>query len=257
MTEQPATLLDEIDDVIAEGEAEAAELTAPEGIKATAKALLYAGDFGVDIKLVTGTGTEGKITVPDVQKYKKEMDALVEAEAAVPEVVVEEPKEEKPKKKPQKRVAKGKASTKAALVPSLRTGLSEVYHIVRSVHEFGMGWESQIVTKDDADYNIGKMLQEGWVIVRIQALNVDMDGIRMLWVMGKPETPLAENVWPYREIQHFTRPLGGAGDDGRGITGEDANKLVSGYLMDGWDLAMVEALGMGTGVVNVMWVLIR
>lgn len=257
MSEQPATLADELDQVIAEGDA---EMVAPEGVVATPKALLYARDHDVVISDVTGTGAEGKITVPDVQRFKKQVDAQAEADAKAevlePEVAVpEEPEKEKPKKKPRKS-AKA-VSEKVALIPSLRTGLKEVYHIVRSIHEFGMGWEQQTVSGKDADENIGARLEEGWVIVHIQALGVDMDGIRMLWVMGLPDEGYEEKFWPYREIQHVVRPLGNAGDDGRGITGLAANEYISGYLRDGWDLAMVEALGMGTGVINMMWVLVR
>lgn len=255
MSDKPATLNDTLEEVIKEGEA---ELMAPEGIEATPKALLFARDFDVDITLVPGTGQDGKITVPDVQKFKKEMDAKAEAEAAEPEeteVVEVEPKEPEKKKRPKK---SAKAmSDKTALMPSLRTGLKEVYHIVRSVHEYGLGWDNLTVSKEDADINIGKKLEEGWVIVHIQALGVDMDGIRMLWVLGLPEEGYEEKFWPYREIQHITRPLGGAGDDGRGVTGLRANEYISGFLRDGWDLAMVEALGMGTGVINMMWVLVR
>ena len=255
MSDQPATLADELDAVIAEADA---ELQAPEGVSATEKALLYASDFGVDIAEVPGTGQDGKITVPDVQKFKKEMDAKAEAEAAEPEVVVEEaPPEEKPKPKKRPPKSAKAMSDKTALLPSLRTGLKEVYHIVRSIHEYGMGWESQTVTGVDADENIGKMLEDGWVIVHIQSLGIDMDGIRMLWVLGLPDEGYEEKFWPYREIQHLTRPIGSAGDDNRGLTGFQINEFVSGYLRDGWDLAMVEALGMGTGVINMMWVLVR
>jgi hypothetical protein len=259
MSDKPATLADEYDAAIAEGDA---LLEAPEGVEATEKALMYASDFGVDISKVPGTGAEGKVTVPDVQKFKKEMDAKAEAEEAETESDEEgEPlplpakEKPKPKKRPQK---SAKAmSDKTALMPTLRTGLKEVYHVVRSIHEFGMGWENQTVSGRDADENIGKMLGEGWVIVHIQALGVDMDGIRMLWVLGSPDEGYEEKFWPYREIQHLTRPIGNTGDDGRGLTGYAANEFISGYLRDGWDLAMVEALGMGTGVINMMWVLVR
>jgi len=257
MSGQPATLGDVLDEAISEGE----ELEAPKGIEATPKALLYARDFGVEISDVTGTGTEGKVTVPDVQKYKKEMDALAEAEATEkgrePDVAPEEPKEEKPKKKPRK-ARKPLTGEKVNLLPSLRVGLGEVYHIVRSLHEIGsMGWESPIVSADDANINIGKKLNEGWVLIQIQSLGVDMDGIHMLWVLGKPDKGYEDKFWPYREILHITRPMGSAGDDGRGLVGVRANELVTGFLGDGWDLAMVEALGMGTGVVNMIWVLVR
>ena len=78
MSDKPATLGDTLDAVIAEADA---ELQVPEGFNATEKALMYASDFGVNITEVTGTGQDGKVTVPDVQKFKKEMDAKAEAEA--------------------------------------------------------------------------------------------------------------------------------------------------------------------------------
>ena len=257
MSDQPATVAELLDDAIAEGEALETP-TAPEGIEATPKALLYARDFGVEISDVTGTGAEGKVTVPDVQRYKKELDALAEAEATEPEVAPEEPKEEKPKKKPRK-ARKPLTGEQFNLLPSLRTGLGEVWHIVRSIHEVGsMGWDSPIVSAEDANTEIGKKLnEEGWVLVHIQSMGVDMDGIHMLWVLGKPLEGYEDKFWPYREIQHITRPVGSYGDDGRGLVGVKANELVNGYLNDGWDLAMVEALGMGTGVVNMIWVLVR
>ena len=259
MSDKPATLDDVFDEVIAEAEAEAkAEtLEAPKGVKATDKALLYARDFGVDITKVKGTGAEGKVTVPDVQNYHKEMEAAALEAEAEPEKVEAKPVEEK---KPAKKKAKKAASSTAdrvAVMPTLRTGLKEVYHVVRSIHEYGFGWDNAQVTGRDADENIGRMLEEGWIIVHIQALGVDMDGIRMLWVLGLPDEGMEEKFWPYREIVHLTRPIGNAGDDGRGITGLNTNEFISGYLRDGWDLALVHALGMGTGVVNMLWVLVR
>ena len=253
MSDKPATLADELEEIEKAGEA---EIEVPEGVNATEKAVLYATDFGVDISEVTGTGKDGKITVPDVEKFHKEMQAKAEAEAAEPE---EEPEAEEEKPKPKKRPRKTAAEMKdkIALMPTLRTGLKDVYHIVRSIHEFGFGWDQPTVTGKDADENIGKMLDEGWVIVHIQALGVDMDGIRMLWVLGLPDEGYEEKFWPYREIQHVVRPIGNLGADGRGLTDFQANEYISGYLREGWDLAMVTALGMGTGQVNMMWVLVR
>ena len=51
MSDQPATVGELLKDAIAEGE-ELEALTAPEGVEATPKALLYARDFGVDISKV-------------------------------------------------------------------------------------------------------------------------------------------------------------------------------------------------------------
>ncbi|MCK5548037.1 MAG: E3 binding domain-containing protein [Thermoplasmata archaeon] len=263
MSDQPATVGELLKDAIAEGE-ELEALTAPEGVEATPKALLYARDFGVDISTVTGTGTEGKVTVPDVQKVKKEMDALAEAEATTvaADEPADEPKEEKPKKeKPKRKSQKAKRALvgeRVNLLPSLRAGLDEIYHIVRSIHEVGsMGWDGPIVSAIDADNEIGKMLSDGWYLVQLQTLGVDMDGIHMLWVLGKPSEGYEDSFYPYREIHHITRPVGSSGDDGRGLVGVRANELITGYLRDGWDIAMAKGLGMGTGVVNMMWILVR
>ncbi|NIM22474.1 MAG: hypothetical protein GTN64_08700 [Candidatus Latescibacteria bacterium] len=258
-SDAPATIMDTLEEIIAADDAEeAAKAQEAIQINASEKALLYAKDHGVPIEKVTGTGVDGKIIVPDVQKYKKESDAKAKAEAEAKAKEKAEPPakvEEKPKK--PRRKPKTKAVSSFPLLPTLRANLKEIYHIVRSIHEFGMGWENSVVSGAEADENIGKMLEEGWVILHIQTLGVDMDGIRMLWVMGVPDESIEDKVWPYREILHLTRPIGNIGDDGRGITGLQANEFISGYLRDGWDLAMVEALGMGTGIINMMWVLVR
>ena len=225
-------------------------------IDATDAAIAYAKDHGVDLSKVTGTGKEGRITVMDVEKYFKELpEEEAEEEVQTEEKQVEE---EKPAPKSAKLEPKPRAEVKAPPLPSLRSGLKDIYHIVRSIHELGMGWDTPVVTGDEADERLSIMMEEGWQIIHIQSLGVDSDGVRMVWVLGMPdEDAPVEREWPYREILHVVRRVGNMGDDMRGITGLQANEYISSYLQAGWDLALVEALDNVMGAVNMLWVLVR
>lgn len=251
-----ADIVDEADAVIDQAEADiAAEKEAEKGkalVDATDLARQMAKDFKVLLTDVKGTGKDGRVTVPDVDKHVKALEKEAEADKA--ELVVAEPgevveEEEVEKPRPTKKLVA------ALLLPNVIVGLEEVYHIVRTLAEYGQGWQSSIVSVADADEKLSEMLLEGWELIHVQPLGYGQDGIDMMWVMGKFAEGKVER-FPYGEIHHITRRLGGGGI--HGITGTAANALISGYLQSGWDLALVEALDKASGgVVNVMWTLIR
>jgi len=266
MSETPgvlAEIVDEIDDVMEQAEADMAadaeakaDIAAEEGkaeVDATDLARKMAKDYNILLSDVKGTGKDGRVTVPDVDKHRKALEAeaeLVEkapADMVEPEIV--EAEEEKPRPITKKIVA-------GALLPNVIVGLTEIYHIVRSVSKLGgMGWHSSRVSVADVDERLGEMLLEGWELVKSQPLGYGPEGIDMFWVLGK----FAEDKvtrYPYTDIMHMTRRVGGG--DTEAISGTQANALISGYLQTGWDLALVEALDKAAGgVVNVMWILLR
>lgn len=264
MTEQtttPAQLDAEMDQVIADAQiAESAVIEDRSGVDATDIAFQYASDHGIDIREVKGTGKDGRVTVPDVEKFKKALDAKA-AEAPAPEdvqIVEEGEAEPEPKPKPKKKKAKGKGVKVLPTLPNTFVGMTEVYHVVRFINEYGMGdWQSLVVSGPEADENLGYLLEDGFQLIYAQPLGWDESGIGMLWVFGKFAEEEVER-FPYHEILHISQRIGAAGEDGRGITGKSANKMISGYLQAGYDLAMVKALDKGVGgVVNVMWILVR
>lgn len=262
MTEKPTTpaILDaELDQIIAEAEeAESAIIDQPD-VDATDIAFQYASDYGIDIRDVKGTGKDGRITVPDVEKFKKALDAKEEEVVDQP---VEEGKEsdEQPevKSEAKKKAVKGKGTQILPTFPNILVGLTEIYHVVRFINEYGMGdWDQLIVSGPEADDNLGKMLVAGFQLIHAQPLGYDENGIGMLWVLGKFAKKKVER-FPYQEVRHITQRIGGMGEDGRGITGKSANVMISGYLQAGYDLALIEALDSGVGgVVNMMWILVR
>jgi len=140
----------------------------------------------------------------------------------------------------------------AALTRGLR--LKRVYHIVRTVNEWGQGWEQQVVSFNDANKRISELLAEGWLPVHLQALGVAPDGIQMLWVLGEFEN--MDGVPHFSEVKHISRTLGSMAAS-RGITGLQADALISSYLMEGFNLGYVTALGMGPEGVFMYWVLLR
>lgn len=247
-----ADIAEEADAVIEQAEADiAAAKEADTKIDATKLARQMAKDFNVLLADVKGTGKEGRVTVPDVDKHVKALEAAkaeeAEAKPDAPVEVVEEEEVEKPR--PNKLLVAG------SLLPNVIVGLEEVYHVVRTLAEYGLGWQSSIVSVADADEKLSEMLLAGWELIHIQPLGYGQDGIDMMWVMGKFAEGKVER-YPYGEIHHITRRLGGGGI--HGITGTAANALISGYLQSGWDLALVEALDKASGgVVNVMWTLVR
>lgn len=268
MTEQPTTpaALDaELDRIIAEAEEEENAVIDQLDVDATDIAFQYAADYGINIAEVKGTGKDGRITVPDVEKFKKALDAKTEevAEAEVDQAEADHPVEEgdeqpEAKPEPKKKAAKGKGTEILPTLPNTIVGLTEIYHVVRFINEYGMGdWEQLIVSGPDADENLSNVLEEGFQLIHSQPLGWDENGIGMLWVFGKFAKGKVER-FPYQEIRHITKRIGGLGEDGRGVTGKYANKMISGYLKAGYDLALVEALDNGIGgVVNMMWILVR
>jgi hypothetical protein len=248
----PADVVAELDEVIAQ--AEQAEGT--EGIDATGLAEQMAADFNVDLAEVTGSGKGGRITVPDVEKFIKAREAEAEAPAEA---------EKAPAKPKAKAKAKPKAKATAAQplavdgLPHITKGLVEVHHTIRALAEHGSGdWFNSIVSVEDADDNLSTMMSEGWSLLKTQSLGYGPDGIEMLWVFGRFAEEPEVREWPYREIHHITRRVGGLGDDGRGISGLAANALINGYLSEGWDLAHAEGLDKSQGgAVNMMWILVR
>lgn len=262
MTEKPPTpaALDaELDQIIAEAEEAGSAIIDQPDVDATDIAFQYANDYGIDIREVTGTGKDGRITVPDVEKFKAALDAQEEevTEASHP---VEEGDEqsEKPQPKPKKKVARGKATQVLPALPNTFVGLTEIYHVVRFINEYGMGdWGQLIVSGPEADENLGILLEADFQLIHAQPLGYDENGIGMLWVFGKFAKEKVER-FQYQEVRHITQRMGGMGEDGRGITGKSANVMISGYLQAGYDLALVEALDSGVGgVVNMMWILVR
>lgn len=266
MTEQttttPAALDAELDQIIAEAElAESAIIDQP-NVDATDIALQYAADYGIDIGKVKGTGKDGRITVPDVEKHKKVLDVEAEKAEAEPDQPVEEGKkgEDQPPAtpKPKRKTVKGTGTKVLPSLPNVFVGMTEIYHVVRFINEYGMGgWKELVVSGPEADENLGYLLEEGFQLIHAQPLGYEEMGIGMLWVFGKFAEEKVER-FPYQEIRHITQRIGGMGEDGRGISGQAANVMISGYLQAGYDLAMVEALDKGVGgVVNIMWILVR
>lgn len=258
MTEKtitPADIIAEADAVSKQADADMATEAEQAAVDATDLARQMAVDYEIDITKINGTGKEGRVTVPDVDKHHK---ALI-LEEAEKEIVPDEPVEEaepEPKPEPEKpKVAKTLVA--GSILPNVIVGLEEIYHIVRTLSERGMGWQSSQVSVEDADDELSKLLTAGWEIIKTQPLGYSQDGVEIIWVLGKFTEGKVER-YPYSEIHHITRRIGGLGDDGRGISGTAANALISGYLQSGWDLAMCEALDQATGgSVNVMWILVR
>lgn len=258
----PADVVAELDEVIAEAEqAEASALPEPTTVDATGLAEQMASDNGVNLAEVEGTGKDGRVTVPDVDRFIKAQAA--EAEQAKADVPADG-ETATPKKSKAKTKAKAKPKAKGfpsgiPPLPNIITGLVEVHHTTRAVGEISTGeWLASIVGKDDADENIGIMLADGWSLIKTQAMGYGPDGIEMLWVFGRFAESPEVREWPYREVYHLTRRLGDMGDDGRGVSGLAANALVNGYLAAGWDLALVEALDKSSGgSINMMWIFVR
>jgi hypothetical protein len=250
--------LAEIDSALTEAESTGAS---PQTANASAQAIRYAEDFGVDLKEVKGSGLGHKITVPDVEAFVKEREAKAEVEKAKAEAGPTEeaptaPADPKGAKKSAKKIEPRPLAAITNLLPSLRTNMKEVRHIVRTLNEYGIDWGQQIVSAPDADENLSALLEQGWALIHVQSLGVVPDGIQMLWVLGMPTEEAAPN-WPYREIHHIVRQVGSFGEDGRGVTGYMADSMIAGYLEAGWNLAYVHALAMSTAGINMMWVLIR
>lgn len=253
------------------------EKVANETYDATGLALAMANDHGVDLGEVTGTGKDGRITVPDVDKFIKardaeiaEVEAKAEAdaeviEAAEPEAKAEvsdkansddEPAEAPPKPRKKRRKKAGRQSVPFASALPLHTSYAEVRHFKRTLNEFGFPWdEGEVVTREEADEALGKLLQEGFVPIHIEGLGLELGGgIEMLWVLGLPE----EDETPrYQEIYHVVRNVGTMGPDGRGVSGVGANELVTSYLDDGWDLAYIGVIAKTGAGLNLMWVFVR
>ena len=252
-----ADVVEEVDAVAKEAEAQMATEAEQAAIDATDLARQMAQDYKVDLTEVKGTGKDGRVTVPDIDKFVKARDEEAEAEEVKTEEVPEDAPVEKPVAEVEKPKPLKKQSVKAGELPNIFVGLEEIYHVVRSVDEMGMGWQSSKVSVADVDENLGKMLSEGWELIHSQPLGFSQDGIDILWVLGRFAEGKVER-YPYHEIHHVVRRLGGLGEDGRGISGTAANALISGYLQSGWDLALVEALDKAAGgAVNMMWILIR
>jgi len=262
MSDTPAILAEivaEADDVMEQAEADMAAEAGAEAtasaeadtkVDATDLARKMAKDYNILLTDVKGTGKDGRVTVPDVDKFRKALEAEAElAEKDPAEVVEVEEEVEEPKPITKKIVA-------GALLPNVIVGLTDVYHIVRSVSKLGgMGWHSSRVSVADVDERLGEMLLEGWELVKSQPLGYGPEGIDMLWVLGKFGEGKVTR-YPYTEIMHMTRRVGGG--DVEAISGTQANALISGYLQTGWDLALVEALDKAAGgVINVMWILLR
>lgn len=252
----PADVVAELDEVIAQAE----QTEGGSGFDATELAEQMAADNGVDLAEVKGTGKGGRITVPDVDRFIK---AKAE-EAEAPQEEEKAPAEPKPKAKAKaKAKPRAKASADQALamdgLPNITKGLVEVHHTIRALAEMGSGdWFQSIVSVEEADDNLSTMMSEGWSLLKTQSLGYGPDGIEMLWVFGRFAEEQEVREWPYREIHHITRRVGGMGDDGRGISGIDANAMIRGYLDEGWDLAHVEGLDKSQGgAVNMMWILVR
>lgn len=250
-TTTPADIVAEADAVIAQAEADMAATPTETEVDATDLARQMAKDYDILLTDIKGTGKNGRVTVPDVDKFRKELER-VQAEGEPQTVEIEaiiEVEAEKPLIK--------KTLIAGDRLPNVVVGLEEVYHIVRSLDEMGMGWQSSKVSVADADERLSEMLSEGWELIHAQPLGYSQDGIDVLWVMGKFAEGKIER-FPYREVHHITRRLGGMGDDGRGISGTQANALISGYLQSGWDLALVEGLDKSAGgAVNIMWIFVR
>jgi hypothetical protein len=228
----------------------------------TEKAQLMADDFNVDLDEVKGTGSNGRITVPDVDKYIKSREAekaeQEEAKATAKSessgAGEEKPSDDAPvvKKKSAKR--KPKSASTAPLLPTLREGITEVRHMVRTLSSNGGNWDEKVVRADYADDKISEYLQEGWGLIQIQHLGVTAEGIDMLWIMGKPVDGVE---FPFDEIYHIVQNVGGVGPDNRGLTGFQADALINSYLAEGWELAYVKAIASSAAGINMMWVLVR
>lgn len=248
-------LLDELDAIEQE-----AERKDPADHDITEKALQMATDFKVDLDEVKGTGTNGRITVPDVDAYIKSREAAkaeqVEAKATAKSDSEGTSKEPKGEPAPAtKKVAKKKTSALAApLLPTLREGLVEIRHMKRTLHESGGEWDQEVVNRRAADEKIGEFLQAGWALVHVEAMGVTAEGIEMLWIMGKP----AEGIeFPFQEIYHNVKNVGGIGADGHGLSGLHADALINSYLAEGWELAYTKVVATSAAGINIMWVLVR
>jgi len=273
---QPTALTDALEAIEAEALEEKAQVTevqevvSNENVDASDIAIKMGDDFGVDLSEVDGTGKDGRVIVPDVQKFIKARDEA----AAKTEEELEKGADTQSDDQISDAESAGEPTTdevtrfvpveerihQAAPFPNLptqRVQLKEVHHIVRSVKEFGMGWDQPFVSNEEADDHIGEMLQEGWEIVHVQPLGFGPEGIEMFWVMGvRADVP--ERTTPYQEVRHIVRHVGSLGDDGRGVSGFQANDYINGMLNEGFDLALVRALGPSTGGgINMMWVMVR
>lgn len=151
------------------------------------------------------------------------------------------------------------------VLPTLRTGprMAEFYHAVRPLSEQSTGgWESGAgVTAAEANQVFENLLNDEWVLVHIQLLHVDAEGIHMLWIFGRPAEE-DDEAWPYREIKHISRRIV-AGRDAAAVAGGAltqfmANAFVEREIEDGYDLAYVTSLGHSArGGVNMLYVFIR
>ena len=146
MTEQtttttPAALNAELDEIIAEAESDEKAIVNQAGVDATDIALQYANDYSINLSEVKGTGKDGRVTVPDVEKFKKALDAKAEEGAQAEEEAqaeadhpVEEGKkgEDQPsaKTKPKKKAVKGKGTKVLPALPNVFVDLTKIHIIL-------------------------------------------------------------------------------------------------------------------------------
>lgn len=128
-----------------------------------------------------------------------------------------------------------------------------IRHITRTLVTTGQGWNSQFVQSSEADFAIGRMLAEGWEPIRIRSLGYTASGINMIWVLGHVKSGRGK----YSEAKHITRIVAGSGLESESISGFRADEYITSFVAEGWEIATVDAIGLGPEGLTMLWVLAR
>jgi hypothetical protein len=121
-------------------------------------------------------------------------------------------------------------------------------------HGLGMGgWNSEAVETEEADFGIGQMFAQGWEPIKVRSLGYSAAGINMIWILGHVKSGAGK----YTEARHITRIIGAGGMESEGVSGFKADDYINSFIADGFEIAAVDAIGLGPEGLTMLWVLAR
>jgi hypothetical protein len=144
--------------------------------------------------------------------------------------------------------------TPIRLDPNLRYDATRL--IVRTLvkHGLGMGgWNSEAVETEEADFGIGQMFAQGWEPIKVRSLGYSAAGINMIWILGH----VPSGAGKYTEARHITRIIGAGGMESDGVSGFKADDYINSFIAEGFEIAAVDAIGLGPEGLTMLWVLAR
>jgi len=121
-------------------------------------------------------------------------------------------------------------------------------------HGLGMGgWNSEAVETEEADFGIGMMFAQGWEPIKVRSLGYSAAGINMIWILGH----VRSGAGKYTEARHITRIIGAGGMESDGVSGFKADDYINSFIAEGFEIAAVDAIGLGPEGLTMLWVLAR